>query len=172
MDEFTIAALVADGAPIDGYGVGTSLGVGAGSAEHGVAGGALGGVYKAVQYIETDGTARPLVKVAGDKSTWPGVKEVYRLGSFDEDLIQLASEPRPTEGTRLLRPVVQQGEVLPGSVPPLSEIRELAQQNLAALPADWKALQAGRPYPVRFSDELQALRRAAAQEQSGEGAPE
>ncbi|MGH2370128.1 MAG: nicotinate phosphoribosyltransferase, partial [Chloroflexota bacterium] len=46
LDEFSIAQLVADGAPIDGFGVGTTLGVGSGSLAHEVEGGALGGVYK------------------------------------------------------------------------------------------------------------------------------
>ena len=161
MDEFTIASLVAQGVPIDGYGVGTSLGVGAGSLAHGVEGGALGGVYKEVLYLDDHGTEHPRIKVAGEKSTWPGLKEIYRLGGFEADLIQLAGEPRPAGGTRLLRPVVQGGEVLPGSLPPLSEIRELAQTNLASLPPQWQALRPTEPYPVRFSDALQAMRRQA-----------
>jgi nicotinate phosphoribosyltransferase len=162
LDEFAIADLVADGAPIDGYGVGTSLGVGAGSLAHGVEGGALGGVYKEVAYVDEDGVERPRIKLAGEKSTWPGRKEVYRIGQFERDVIQLASEPRPDGGTRLLRPVMRDGEVLAGSTPPLSEVWELAQQNLRALPAPWAALRPEAPYPVVFSDALQALRREAA----------
>ena len=161
MDEFSIAALVQDGAPIDAYGVGTALGIGAGSLEHGVEGGALGGVYKAVWYVDADGIEHPLVKVAGDKSTWPGVKEVYRLGTYDEDVIQLAAEPRPENGRRLLRPVMHGGKPLPGSLPPLSEVRELAQQNLQALPPAWRALRPERPYPVRWSDPLRGVRERA-----------
>ena len=78
----TIADLVASGAPIDGFGVGTSLGVGAGSLAHEVEGGALGGVYKEVAYVDEDGRERPRIKLAGDKSTWPGRKEVYRIGAL------------------------------------------------------------------------------------------
>ncbi len=59
--------------------MGTSLGVGAGSVEHEIEGGALGGVYKQVLYVDERGE-HPKVKVAGDKSTWPGKKEVYRFG--------------------------------------------------------------------------------------------
>jgi nicotinate phosphoribosyltransferase len=168
MDEFSIAALVDDGAPIDAYGVGTALGIGAGSLEHGVEGGALGGVYKAVWYVDADGAARPLVKVAGDKSTWPGVKEAYRLGAFDEDVIQLASEPQPEGGRRLLRPVMRNGDLLPGSLPPVSEIRELAQQHLEALPAAWRALRPKDPYPVRWSDAMRRLRNGAIAARDGE----
>src|SRR5207249_382433 len=55
------------------------------------------------------------------------------------------------------------GEMIAGSLPPLSEIRELAQQNLNSLPAQYRALTVEHPYPVRFSEGLQALRRQAAQ---------
>ncbi|HEX2516534.1 MAG TPA: nicotinate phosphoribosyltransferase [Chloroflexota bacterium] len=167
MDEWSIAALVASGAPIDGFGVGTSLGVGGGSLAHEAEGGALGGVYKEVAYVDEDGQERPRIKLAGEKSTWPGRKEVYRLGRYEGDVIQLASEPPPPGGARLLKPVVRGGEVLAGSTPPLSEIWELAQQNLAALPEPWKALRPAQRYPVRFSDELQALRREAAEAAGG-----
>ena len=141
LDEFAIADLVAGGAPIDGFGVGTTLGVGSGSLAHEVEGGALGGVYKAVLFVDVEGNERPAIKLAGEKSTWPGKKEVYRLGDFAADVIQLATEPSPERGQRLLRPVIRNGEVLPGSSPPLSEIRELAEQNLRALPDEWKALR-------------------------------
>ena len=163
MDEFTIADLVADGAPIDGYGVGTSLGVGAGSLAHQVEGGALGGVYKEVAYVDAEGVEHPRIKLAGDKSTWPGRKELYRIGAFERDVMQLAGESPPPGGTRLLRPVMRDGEVLAGSTPPLSEIWELAQQNLRALPAPWAALRPEGAYPVDFSDALRALRQRAAE---------
>ena len=94
LDEFSIADLLDAGAPIDSFGVGTSLGVGAGSVERDIEGGALGGVYKEVFYVDERGP-HPKVKVAGEKSTWPGIKEVYRIGSFEEDVIQLADEPKP-----------------------------------------------------------------------------
>ncbi|HEX2034941.1 MAG TPA: nicotinate phosphoribosyltransferase [Chloroflexota bacterium] len=168
LDEFSIAELVADGAPIDGFGVGTSLGVGGGSLAHEVEGGALGGVYKEVLYVDAEGVEWPRIKLAGEKSTWPGKKEVYRLGQYERDVIQLASELRPPGGTRLLKPVMRSGEVLPGSLPPLSEIWELAQQNLRALPEEWRALRVARPYPVTFSEELRALRHQAAKVAGGQ----
>jgi nicotinate phosphoribosyltransferase len=58
---------------------------------------------------------------------------------------------------------MRNGEMIPGSLPPLSEIRELAQQNLQQLPAAYRALCAEAPYPVRFSEGLQALRKQAIQ---------
>ncbi|MBV9354442.1 MAG: nicotinate phosphoribosyltransferase [Chloroflexi bacterium] len=168
LDEFVITDLLRTGAPIDTFGVGTSLGVGAGSVEHEIEGGALGGVYKQVLYVDERGE-HPKVKVAGDKSTWPGKKEVYRFGAYDEDLIALADEPKPQHSERLLRPVVLDGDVVAGSLPPLSEIWEFAASNLRRLPDRYHALIAEHPYPVRVSARLRQLReRTVAAAESGQ----
>ena len=168
LDEWKIAELLHAGAAIDSFGVGTSLGSGAGSAERGIEGGALGAVFKEVWYVDETGTECPKVKTAGAKSTWPGKKEVYRHPHWEEDVIQLAHEPHPADYQRLLRPVMRNGEMIPGSLPPLSEIRELAQQNLQQLPAPYRALCPEAPYPVRFSEGLQALRTQAIQMANGQ----
>jgi nicotinate phosphoribosyltransferase len=166
LDEFVIADLLAAGAEIDSFGVGTALGAGAGNVEHGVGGGALGGVYKEVFYVEEDGSQRPKVKLAGVKTTWPGRKEVYRHAEWREDVIQLEGEPAPEGYTRLLRPVMRQGKIVPGSLPPLSEVWEHAQANLRALPEQYRALKDAPTYPVRFGEDIQALRAEAAREAS------
>ncbi len=159
LDEFRIAELLDRGAPIDSFGVGTSLGVGAGSVERDVEGGALGGVYKQVLYVDEQGTAVPKLKVAGEKSTLPGKKEVYRIGAFEEDVVQLAHEPRPGgDAERLLKPMVRGGHVVPGSLPPLSEIWELANRNLKLLPDRYHRLEHPDEYPIRYSPELCRLR--------------
>lgn len=163
LDEWKITDLLHAGAAIDSFGVGTSLGSGAGSVEHDTSGGSLGAVYKEVWYVDEAGTEYPKVKIAGSKSTWPGKKEIYRHPGWEEDIIQLAHEPRPENYQRLLRPVMRNGEMIPGSLPPLSEIRELAQQNLHLLPTQYRALTVEQPYPVRFSEGLQALRKQAGQ---------
>ncbi len=157
LDEFLIADLLDAGAPIDSFGVGTSLGVGAGSVERDIEGAALGGIYKAVFY-EDDRGPHPKVKVAGEKSTWPGIKEVYRIGDFKEDVIQLAEEPKPARSERLLKPVVLDGEVVPGSLPPLNEIWEFAQGNLRHLPDEYRQLLNPPSYPVRISDGIRDMR--------------
>jgi nicotinate phosphoribosyltransferase len=166
LDEFSIQELLDQGAPIDSFGVGTSLGVGAGSVERDIEGAALGGVYKEVFCVDERGD-HPKIKVAGEKSTWPGIKEVYRLGNFAEDLIALADEPKPQGSERLLKPVVLAGEIVPGSLPPLSEIWEFAQSNLRRLPDDYRQLAAARPYPVRLSEGICKMRERAIAEQHG-----
>lgn len=168
LDEWKIDDLLKAGAAIDSFGVGTALGSGAGSVERGIEGGSLGAVYKEVWLVDEEGNEFPKVKIAGAKSTWPGKKEIYRHPEWEEDIIQLAQEPRPDNYQRLLRPVMRNGETIPGSLPPLSEIRELAQQNLASLPERYHALRVETPYPVRFSDSLQALREQAIQLIGGE----
>ena len=163
LDEWKIENLLKAGAAIDSFGIGTSLGSGAGSAERNIEGGSLGAVYKEVWYVDGSGNEYPKMKVAGGvKSTWPGKKEIYRHPNWEEDVIQLAHEPRPDSYHRLLKPVMRNGEIVPGSLPPLSEIRELAQQNLAMLPLQYRALTVDQPYPVHFSEGLQALRKQAA----------
>src|SRR5712691_2313894 len=163
LDEWKIDALLKAAAAIDSFGVGTALGSGAGSVERGIEGGALGAVYKEVWHVDEEGNEFPKVKIAGVKSTWPGKKEVYRRPDWNEDVVQLASEPRPDNYHRMLRPIMHNGEIIPGSLPPLSEIRELAQQNLQALPEHYRALTVDKPYPIRFSKALQVLRKQATQ---------
>lgn len=165
LDEFGVAELIEAGAPIDSFGVGTSLGVGAGSVERDIEGGALGGVYKEVLYVDDRGT-HPKFKLAGEKSTWPGKKEVFRIGDFEADVVQLESEPKPPNSERLLKPVVIDGRVVPGSLPPLSEIWEFARTNLQNLPEKYHALIAGEPYPVRLSAGLRELRERAIRDQA------
>ncbi len=163
LDEWKIMELLEKGAQIDSFGIGTSLGYGAGSSEQNISGGALGAVYKEVWYVDDTGTEYPKIKLAGAKSTWPGKKEIYRHPNWEEDIIQLSHEPRPQEYHKVLRPVMRNGEMIPGSLPPLSEVRELAQQNLAHLPKRYRALNVEQPYPVRISEGLQTLRKQAAQ---------
>ena len=109
LDEYKIAELLHAGAPIDSFGVGTAF-----------AGGVLGAVYKEVWLQEGPTGGEGKIKLAGDKSTWPGRKEVYRIGDFEQDVVQLEGEPVPDKGHRLLRPVLREGEAVPGSTPPIA----------------------------------------------------
>ena len=75
LDEHRIAELLAAGAPIDGFGVGTMLGTSADAPY-------LGVVYKLVE-DQTGGKA----KRSPGKPSWPGRKQVYRQA--DRDVIAL-----------------------------------------------------------------------------------
>lgn len=158
LDEFRIADLVAARAPIDGFGVGTSLAVGAGSVQHGIEGGSLGAVYKLAW--DDDDTAP--IKVAGEKSTWPGKKQIVRVGTYERDIIQHEDEPIPPTGRPLLQPIVQCGEIVPHTLPPVTEIRERAVTSVATLPEPFLRLHDAPDYPVTYSDRLRGLRDDAA----------
>jgi len=92
---------------------------------------------------------------------------VYRIGHFVEDVIQLADEPKPLGSERLFKPVVLGGDVVPGSLPPLSEIWEFAQSNLRRLPDEYRQLVRPGVYPVRLSDGIHNMRDRAIAEQRG-----
>src|SRR5215207_7663412 len=164
IDEFRIAHLLQAGAPIAGFGVGGNLAVGLGAVASGTVGGVLGAVYKLVWYEGTGDPAR--IKLAGEKSTWPGRKLVYRIGEFAEDVIQLDGEPAPDDGALLLQPAIRNGETVT-ELPPVSEIQARAIANVQALPQRYRALDDPAPYPVRRSSGIHALRERASQLRQG-----
>jgi nicotinate phosphoribosyltransferase len=164
IDEFRIADLLQAGAPIAGFGVGGNLAVGLGTVARGTVGGVLGAVYKLVWYEGAGDPAR--IKLAGEKSTWPGRKLVYRIGAYEHDVIQLDDEPAPGGGTPLLQPAIRHGEIAV-VLPPLPEMQRQAIANVQTLPKRYRALHDPAPYPVRRSSSILALRERASQFQPG-----
>src|SRR5215207_146557 len=164
IDEFRIADLLRAGAPIAGFGVGGNLAVGLGSAASGTVGGVLGAVYKLVWYEGVGDPAR--IKLAGEKSTWPGRKLVYRMGEYEEDVIQLDDEPAPPDGTLLLQPVIHDGAVLT-DLPSVQEIQIRALTNVRKLPERYRKLHDPTRYPVRRSADVLELRERASRQQRG-----
>jgi nicotinate phosphoribosyltransferase len=147
LDEYALAALVAGGAPIDGFGVGTLLDVSADAPY-------LDCVYKLEEY---DG--QPRRKRSEGKATWPGPKQVYRRrdaasGVLREDVLTLAGDPQ--EGEPLLQPVMRAGRRL-APPEPLADARARAAAELGHLPEPLRRLEAGASHPVRVSPALRAL---------------
>jgi nicotinate phosphoribosyltransferase len=124
----------------------------------------LGAVYKLVWYEGAGDPAR--IKLAGEKSTWPGRKLVYRIGAYEEDIIQLDDEPAPDNGTPLLHPAIRSGEIVM-ELSPVPEIQARAIANVQALPERYRALHDPAPYPVRRSSGILALRERASQFRQG-----
>jgi nicotinate phosphoribosyltransferase len=146
LDEERIAALVEAGAPIDSFGVGTSLVTSADMPY-------LDAVYKLQEY---DG--RPRRKRSAGKATWPGRKQVYRHydagGEFARDVVTLEDDPQP--GEPLLAPVMHAGRRL--ASPALADSRARAAAQLARLPAPLRGLEpAAHPYEVEIAPALRAL---------------
>jgi nicotinate phosphoribosyltransferase len=140
LDEYRIAKLLAAGAPIDGFGVGTALTTSNDAA-------ALGGVYK---LVESDG--RPVMKAAGSKSNLPGRHQVFR--TVAGDVIGLIGED--VVGQPLLRPVIRDGALVE-PLPSLGEIRDRAAAQIAALPERVRALRDPDTQPPVHSPRLAAL---------------
>ncbi len=143
LDEHRIAALLANGAPIDAFGVGTQLGTSADAP-------ALGAIYKLV-----DDANGPKMKLAEGKVTLPGRKQVWRF--HDRDVLGLHDDEAPG-GRPLLAHVMGGGRRL-GPPEPLAAVRERCVATLAALPPHLRSLEpASDPqWPVDVSDGLQAL---------------
>lgn len=146
LDEFALQGLLAEGAPIDGFGVGTRLDV-SGDAPY------FDCAYKLVEYAGT-----PRRKRSEGKVLWPGRKQVFRRldasGSMRGDTVAEADES--CEGEALLQPVMRKGRRLhePESI---QAIRERVRGTLEALPADIKRLRDPAGYPVEISPGLKRL---------------
>lgn len=145
LDEHRIAALLAAGAPVDGFGVGTRLGTGGDSP-------ALSTVYKLVEYGE-----RPTMKLSTGKATLPGRKQVFRQaegGALERDVIGLATEH--LDGEPLLRQVMKAGRRLQPREP-LVEAQRRCREELDRLPAPLRDLTVRRQHTVELSPALREL---------------
>jgi nicotinate phosphoribosyltransferase len=148
LDEDLIASLVSAGAPIDGFGVGTEMGVSRDVPT-------LDIVYKLVEYA-----GRERFKLSPGKQVLPGRKQVFRVerdGVADHDTLARNDEQLP--GRPLLEPVMKDGSRLPAGRVTLDDARARARNELARLPADVRAISPARaPYPVEISDALASRR--------------
>ena len=136
-----IGALEDSGAPIDAYGVGTELATAKPDP-------VFTAVYKLAQL---DG--RPAMKISAtpEKSTDPGVKQVWRTDGVD--IVGLADED--IDGRALLEPVVRNGR----------RVQERADiQDLAARCKREAGAIRGRAWDIRQSDRLQQLRSDVSQQ--------
>ena len=146
LDEDAIDSMLRAGAPIDGFGVGTSL-----TTSSDVP--ALDCAYKLQEYA-----GLPRRKRSSGKLTWPGRKQVWRSfdpdGRMTGDMIGLDGDTHA--GEPLLRLVMQNGRRV-DPPPTLADIRGRAQRELARLPQPLRSLASGASYPVQASDSLQTL---------------
>jgi len=187
LDEQIIEQLVAHGAPIDTWGVGTSIVTGAGD-------GALSGVYKIAARHDRD-VWLPTIKISNnpEKVTNPGIKQVYRFrGPGEEalaDLITLEDE-RITPGERytfhhpmgdarsfvlqadtaapLLRIQMKDGRPL-ADPPALADLQARARRDLARLDDTYKRRINPHVYKVSLSDRLHDLKARMVQETLSQG---
>jgi nicotinate phosphoribosyltransferase len=150
LNEFKIEDLMAHGAPIDSFGVGTDL-----VTSRDVP--ALSVVYKLVE-TEAGGIVAPKTKFSEEKVYWPGRKQVFRFseaGKYHHDLLACAQEDYP-EASPLLEPVMRSGRRLEPSLP-VKQIHDRTLANFSRLPEDYRALSGAPLYPVRKSPALNQL---------------
>lgn len=175
LDEETIASLKQQGAKITVWGVGTRLVTAYDQP-------ALGGVYKLGAIRDSAGHWQPRIKLSEQvaKTSIPGKLQVRRYSQADgpvadvifNELAELPSEPTlvdPLDATRrrrmtaelthedLLIPVVRAGKVVVAR-PPLADIRQRAQQQLAQFHPGVRRLLNPHQYPVGLEQGLFDLR--------------
>jgi nicotinate phosphoribosyltransferase len=159
LDEHRVRDLVSGGAPIDAFGIGTSLVTSADAPN-------LDAVYKLQEYA-----GRPRRKRSTGKATWPGRKQVFRRYAPDGLLAGdvVAEESDRQAGEPLLERVLGGGGRL-RPLPTLAAARARARAQLDRLPAALRGLEdAAEPYPVEIAPGLRALA-AEVDAATGEGA--
>ena len=139
LDERAIATLAA--APVDGYGVGTSLVTGSGAPTSGF-------VYKLVAREDTSGTLQPVAKKSADKTSVGGRKWALRrlsaAGTAQAEVIGIGAPPVDDGDDRaLLVPFVETGRRIHHET--LDDARARHASAMAELPPAAHKLSAGEP---------------------------
>ncbi|MEI7806665.1 MAG: nicotinate phosphoribosyltransferase [Hyphomicrobiales bacterium] len=146
VDEDVLLKIAKAGAPIDGFGIGTSLTTSSDAP-------ALDCAYKLQEY---GGTARR--KRSPGKETWPGRKQVWRRyapdGGLAGDVLSVADDKQ--EGEALIVPVMQGGKRLAPKLS-LADIRAHAARELQRLLPPLRKLEVNAVYPVQPAEALTKL---------------
>jgi nicotinate phosphoribosyltransferase len=148
LDEVKIAELVASGAPVDRFGVGTDLGTSRDSP-------VVNGVYKLVADAAPNGGWHGVRKLSAGKQTLPGPKQVFRRladGELAGDTV--AGEDEALDGEPLLVPVMRGGKIV--ATETLEQMRERADSSLRSLPRYLRPPEPESAYPVEISAKLRA----------------
>jgi nicotinate phosphoribosyltransferase len=150
LNEDEVARIVAAGAPVDGFGVGTDMGVSRDAPS-------LEIIYKLVEYA---GQGR--LKLSPGKAILPGRKQIFRVeheGRAAYDVLAGHAERAP--GRPLLQPVMAGGVRLPGGRVALDDARAHARAERERLPEALRALEpVDTPYRVEISEALAQTRDA------------
>lgn len=146
LDDRSLQALVRQGAPIDSFGIGTSLTTSSDAP-------ALDCAYKLQEYA-----GRPRRKRSEGKATWPGRRQVWRRfhddGTIAGDTVGLVHEA--PSGQPLIHPVLRSGRRV-GDLPTLTEARAHAAASLTGLPEALRRLEDTTTVPVQISPALRGL---------------
>jgi len=144
LDEYKIRDLVSAGAPVDSFGVGTTLATSLDAP-------ALSAIYKMVE-LDIKGIKRFTAKYSDDKTTVPGSKQVFR--AVERDVIARSGECG--NGEALLRPVILGGHLIE-PLPSAEDARRRAAESIARLDPALRQLEPAEPRNVIHSRELREL---------------
>jgi nicotinate phosphoribosyltransferase len=145
LDEYKIRDIVAAGAPVDAFGVGTELATSADAPS-------MGTVYKLVE-LDISGIKRFTAKFSEHKESLPGAKQLFRLA--DHDVLGRSAEC--CGGAQaILQPVILGGRLIE-ELPSVSAARVRAIESLALLPSEFRQLEPSAPRRLEYSKDLTAL---------------
>lgn len=155
LDEYELESLVASGAPVDLFGVGTKAGVSADAPWSDM-------VYKVVWFDN-----RPVMKLSEGKMSLPGAKQIFRRhdtdGFLKGDIIGLEDDAGPVDSHPLLEKVMS-GGVRTANQPTLAELRENFREEFSRLDSRFKDLRQPPHFPVSVSPGLQRMTAAVREE--------
>lgn len=157
LDEYALARLVGDGAPVDAAGVGTRMGVSADAPY-------LDTVYKLVAY-----GGRPVAKLSAAKATYPGPKQVFR-GEGRRDVLATRGEAVPAGCEPLLVPVMRGGRRLFADEA-LSAQRSRFREDVSLLAAEAARTEDPQPPEPVLSPALERLTEQVHAEAGHDGPP-
>lgn len=148
LDEGVISDLLKAGAPIDGFGVGTRMGVSSDAPSLDIA-------YKLAEYA-----GRGRVKLSPGKPILPGPKQIFRFSETNQDVRDvIGTADEDLDGRPLLKTVMKKGRRVESEFVDLEAARLYAQGQIARLPTRIRALTPAAPlYPVEVSTSLSRLR--------------
>ena len=148
LDEYSVAELLMQGAPIDGFGIGTKLDTSADVPY-------LECAYKLMEYA-----GEPRLKKSSGKATYPGRKQIFRIVQ-DKQIIgdTIGLETERQDGTPLIRKVMAGGKRLE-KPEPLRELARRTKEQLHLIPPSLRRLTGTGSYPVAISDALIHLKEA------------
>ncbi|MDF0748756.1 nicotinate phosphoribosyltransferase [Marinobacter sp. 71-i] len=149
LNEHKIAKLLSAAAPIDGFGVGTAIGVSNDEP-------ALELAFKMTEYADL-----PRMKNSPGKQSFPGRKQIYRRLGTDGCITQdvVAGRDEVFDGDPLLKPVMKHGQVPEDAIPTLDDQVRAAEQMIATLPQRFRSLEPLGENPVVISEFLRALQK-------------
>ncbi|WP_196842134.1 nicotinate phosphoribosyltransferase [Arthrobacter sp. CAN_A1] len=152
LDEFAIGSLAS--APVDSYGVGTSLVTGSGAPTAGL-------VYKLVSRTDDDGEFVSVAKAALNKASRGGrkyaLRRLNRAGTATAEVVGIGRSPLDDGNDRpLLQQFVRDGDMLPGwtGADGVRRAVDHHRASMAELPGSVMRMQRGEPaIPTEYEEE-------------------